>query len=435
MRLSAATLLPLLLIAFAGQPPRVGDWRCDFTVPDAPTRWNLQGRISAERVTLGTAGNQVQAIRIAAESGAGLVSKPGLLPAALDRFESIDFQVFRKEADAKTPLALDVLFLEENPRVFRQRRFVLEGAGWQTVRVPLCWFHPGPVGVAAWPEIRRLALVCRSGGSFWLANLGLTAGTREHPTEPSGDELAKFAFADQSKVRRLETPRARLLTNAPQLELARLAAHLDRVHAAFFRRLPFLQPPAAPPWLLVFAQTSEFRSFVVRFAEQHGATARPPTTAGFTMMGTALSTWDERHGSLRSVYTHEYIHALLEASARLPNTGDWVQEGLATLFQAEFHPDFRLAEMVRGQWQRQRPLAELCDGKPPRLEDYWQAASLWHCLASEPKYQPALPKLLAALRTSESSRLEPHLRPVLGTSWEALTRDWTLHCRREFGVP
>jgi hypothetical protein len=204
---------------------------------------------------------------------------------------------------------------------------------------------------------------------------------------------------------------------------------LEDVAAAARKELPFLEEMESPPYLNVFANPAEYKRFPVRLANAIGQTADEAESSGRTTAGVAGSTWSEERGTLRPVYTHEYIHALLERAGRLPNRGDWLHEGLATHYQQRFHPQAGLAESIRAGLDQGWPLERLCDGKETPQEQYWQALSFVdYLLAVRPKEFAAL---VVALRDAGSTNVGPHLVTVMQTDWPTLTADWKAYWMKQ----
>jgi hypothetical protein len=111
----------------------------------------------------------------------------------------------------------------------------------------------------------------------------------------------------------------------------------------------------------------------------------------------ATAGWDPEKGSLRPVFLHEFVHSFFELSAGLPQEGGWVQEGLASYYQLQFHPQADLAKIVQAGLRDPKshlPLKDLCSGKRIPTNRYWQAMTVWQFLLSTPKYREKLPHAL-----------------------------------------
>ena len=80
-------------------------------------------------------------------------------------------------------------------------------------------------------------------------------------------------------------------------------------------------------------------------------------------------------------------------------------------------------------------LAKLCSGIAIGTPRYWQAATLWQMLLSDPRYQPKLKKLIERLTAANSTDLGPHLEPLWQTDFDKLTADWRAFCERKYGRP
>jgi hypothetical protein len=191
------------------------------------------------------------------------------------------------------------------------------------------------------------------------------------------------------------------------------------------------------PFLVIAPTRDAYRKFVTDFVTALNSQIAPPASDGFTFHGVAASYWDPQQGTLRPVYTHEYVHAALAEAMRIDNQGEWLHEGLGTYYQMKFHPQANLKQIVQQGLQApdyMTPLPRLCNGEAISNRRYWQAMTLVELLLSEPKYRQQLPQLIEALRNSKSTNLEPHLKPVLKTDWAQLTDDWRKHCQKHYAV-
>jgi hypothetical protein len=301
--------------------------------------------------------------------------------------------------------------------------------------------------------VKEIAFRLRDEGSFTIDTLW-TEPTSTPRTEFAPTELiARLAFpkplvvaaeekvldaathASTASVRSLETRDVQLLTNAKSLELERLAAHLSTVAKQVRKEMPFLAETQQGPLLVIFQEPTEYHSFIARHTRRLNVLINLPETPGFTVQGVSSSVWNKEHGSLRSVFTHEFLHGYFCHTTRIPCRGEWLQEGLATYFQLKFHPQDNLSQIVREglkSSQKQTVLRVLCNGHHIKLTEYWQAGTLWQMLLNEPRYQSHMATLFQRIEATASTDLAPHLEPVWQTDWDKLTTDWRTFCEREF---
>ncbi|MDQ3621808.1 MAG: hypothetical protein M3463_04865 [Verrucomicrobiota bacterium] len=166
--------------------------------------------------------------------------------------------------------------------------------------------------------------------------------------------------------------------------------------------LPFLEESSDLAPLLVFSSRDAYRAFPARLAAKLNAEATVPRAGGFTVFGIATSFWDPEQGSLRPVYTHEFVHALLSDRLRLDNRGEWLHEGLASRYQLRFHPQENFGAIVAdglAAASRRLPLERLCDGQPIPSNRYWQALTVAGMLLQQEKYAPRAGRLFKRCET------------------------------------
>ncbi len=406
--------------------------------------WAAQGELKAERgegpaleeaAALGPAG---QAVKIQAEARSVIFTKSDRVACDWPATRSLSLWVYRspEEAERRASTTIEVQFYEKNGKSRFWRVANLEHTGWKQVRVPLSWTRWGGNYIPEWKEVNRLAIFFRTPGELWIDSIAVEPGTAAAGAEITVEELAALAFPgeEEGTIRRFAREPVLVLTNAPKLEGEELAAHLLRVTEAVEADLPFLEKPAAIAPLLVFAEEEQYRQFIPRLAEQLASQGRPPTSGGFTTQGIATSSWSEEYGTLRPVFAHEYVHALLADRLRIANSGEWLHEGIAVRYQLRFHPQENFAALVRGALAdpaAQRPLVELTNGEPISTRHYWQAATLVDWLFTE-KNRPRLHELVKAMREAGSTNLSPHVETVLGTNWKALEAEWREYCETTY---
>lgn len=375
---------------------------------------------------------------VTAEEGA-VVALTGV-PEDWRNVRSVGFSVYRapEEVEAHPTTTLEVRVVQPDNRAWHWRKVELSHVGWAEIVLPLRWFRWSDGRTPSLAEVEHLALYFRTPGTVVVDNLYLVEG------DPGAalltlDDLAPVAFpgAPEDQLARRETESVRLLTDEPALDTDQLATHLGEVDARIRADLPFLAQPDAPPMMLVFASTGGYRTFHPRFGAMLNSDLAPPRSSGFTVLGIATSTWEDRFGTLRPVYAHEYVHAVLAASAGLPNHGEWFQEGMASRYQLQFHPQANLGQIVAdgiADPDMHLPLKKLCSGKPIPENRYWQAATVIQLLLARKDYRSKLPDLLEAFRQARTTDLGPALGSILGTDWETLEADWLAFCREHYGI-
>ena len=164
------------------------------------------------------------------------------------------------------------------------------------------------------------------------------------------------------------------------------------------------------------------------------ASIAPPTSPGFTMHGVSASSWI-RHKARCDRYSARVRAWMLTVRYDLPNTGEWIQEGLASYYQLKATPQPNFNDIVRHSLTKPAaflPLETLCNGQGIPLNRYWQAVTVCDMLLNDDKYKGKTPDLFARLHEVDSTDLGPHLEPVYGVTWEEFLNNWKYFCTKRY---
>jgi hypothetical protein len=435
-------LLPEFAAGSRGAEAKKAETLFDFE-QELAASWSAQGDLQAARKPLVEAGPaqgpERSGVEIRAAARSGLATRPGKIPRDWRKYEELAFWVYRAPEEARrTPSsAIEVQLLETDLKARFWRKVDLRHEGWKQLTLPLRWFRTGTGRVPRWDRLDRLHFWFRDESRVWIDSITVREGATDRSSELSAEDLRAVAFpgVERDRVKIVRTEHVLLLTNAPALETDKLADHLRKVTEAVRREMPFLDPPASSPCLIVFATREEYQAFVPRFAEKLNSVGSPPQSGGFTMQGLATSFWDPIQGTLRPVYTHEFVHSLLERTAGLANQGEWLQEGLANRYQLQFHPQKNLPTIVANglKDEKQRsPLRLLCNGKSVPLNRYWQAVTVVDTLMRAEPFQPRFAEVMAAFARNGSTDLGPVLENVLKVDWDRFETEWKKHTEKAF---
>jgi len=225
-----------------------------------------------------------------------------------------------------------------------------------------------------------------------------------------------------------------LISDCSKIDTNKLADHLQTVAESVLKQLALPKQEGLRGTLIVFDRDADYRQFVPRLGAYWNAHAAEPKSGGFTVQAIATAAYSEQHGTLRPVFTHEFIHSLLARALRVSNRGEWLHEGLANYYQLRFHPQENIAEIVRSGVEdpsNHLPLEQLCSGKPVPMNRYWQAMTVVEMLLTDDAYRASLPQLLEAFGTDGSTDLGPRLE-ILGKDWASLAEDWKRFCLRHY---
>lgn len=422
-----AAVLIRATLALAGEIPLE-----DFDRTPLGKRWSANGPVKAERtaVTEPAAGAAGQALHLTAEGRSAVISKPGTL--ALKELPKAEQLVFRARG-GKEATVFDMVFPEEDGKACFWRKVELPAGGaWQEIRLPLAWFRWESGRVPDWSRVTSLGFRLRSPTELWIDGLALCDDDPARGADVTLAELEALAFESlPAPARHKDAGAFWLLTNAPALELDKLAEHLFKVLAQLRADLGLPEKGGRPVVLIVFAEDAQYRDSVGRYAKQLNAAAEAPKSDGFHLQGVALSCWKEAQGTLRPVFLHEFVHGTLSELAGVDSARMcWLQEGMANRYQLEFHPQASLAGIIAEGLAKpdcRTELKVLCNGENIPMNRYWQAATVVDLLLTDPALRTKVPALMEAIRREGSTRLEPHLEKVLGMTWAQFEEAWRRH--------
>ncbi len=432
-----SSLAIVWLLGAACSAPFGPDTRLDFEQEGLANTWSASGAIQASRRPVpeaaGEGGPAGHGVELRAGAGTTLYTKNGVVVPDWRSFEGVSFWVYRDtdEVEARPTVTIEMQLYESDGRARFWRRVLLDRAGWTQVVVDLRWCSWGGGRIPRWDAIARLALHFRDETHLWIDSIEIVDEEDGPGARVPLEELGETVFSGRAALRFHADDAIEILTDAAALDLAAVSSHLAAVRASVDHDLPFLDPPAERPRVLVFAQDEDYRAFPGRLAERLVRSAAPPAGDGFTLMGIAGTVYDPAQGNVRPTLTHEFVHALLSRCIAIDNSTEWLHEGFANHFQLRFHPQASVASIVRrgiSDPSRRLPLARLCDGKPIPTRAYWQAATLVRMLIEDAAFSSHLAELLAGMRAAGSTALEPHLETLGVEGFDELTERWIEFC-------
>lgn len=381
-------------------------------------------------------------LHVSTGGDAAIATREGVVPADWSACETISLWIHRSHEEAQRRAASTIeLQLVEAPGVRAWRKVVVDHAGWRRFELPLRFFGWDATRTPRLDRVVALVVRFRDAAELVLDGIRVHDRAGGPGAHLALDDVRRLAFGEPREadgVRALVRPDLEIVTDAAALDLAALAARLERAAALLEPLAPAGGDPRRTPRLIVFAGDEAYRAFAPRVAEAFGRVAASPRSDGFTLLALAHAAGSEAHGSDRPVFVHEFVHSWLECRALLPNQGEWIQEGLANHVQMELHPQPGLATLMRDALADPAaavPLVELTGGGPIGGARYWQAMALVQALLELPRYADRFGKLVAALRDAGSTALSPHLGPVLATDLEQLERDWRDHAAARYAEP
>ena len=403
----------------------------DFEQGPLSTRWTAVGVVNATRKAIAPPDAAVadgptgQGVTVKTEGGGGIYAKSGTLPADWRPYASISFWVYRSPDESKrhAKSAIELQMYEADGKAKFWRKFEVNHTGWQRYTADLKWFRWGNGRVARWDRVDRAGFWFRDAAELTIDRIALTRGSRANAAVPSPEDLAAVAFPgmdvdDATIVRRKGFA---LISNSADLDAAKLADHLEKVRRRVQSEWSAISKPVEDAVLIVFAEEREYQKFPPRFAAEMNSNAAETTSGGYSIQGVSTSFWLAERGTLRPVYTHEFVHSLITHYGRIGDAGGWFQDGMANYYQLQFHPQEGFDRIVRAGLENEdyrTPFSELCTGKSIESHRYWQALTLVEMMLADDKFRQQLPKLIAAFEKASSTDLTPHLKPVFDTDWD-----------------
>lgn len=348
---------------------------------------------------------------------------------------ALSLWVFRRPTDER-PETIELRCVENDGRAHFWRKIELRHSGWKLIKVPLSAMRWGDQRAPRWDKVKNLVLFVRQQSELWIDSLWLSAGANKEASELAGPRLARLAFpqSDAARVAVVRRERVELISDCARIDAEKLADHLQSVAETVLKQLALPEQEGLRGTLIVFDRDSDYRQFVPRLGAYWNAQAAEPQSGGFTVQAIATAAYSEQHGTLRPVFTHEFIHSLLARALRISNRGEWLHEGLANYYQLRSHPQENIAEIVRSGVENpvsHLPLEQLCNGKPIPMNRYWQAMTVVEMLLTDDAYRATLPRLLGAFGTDGSTDLGPRL-DILGKDWASFAEDWQRFCLKHY---
>jgi hypothetical protein len=436
----------LLVVAAVGraEPPKA-KVLFDFERGGLQSQWTAADKLSVRQTKLPqpATGSGVVPAGIAAQidtpARGRLVGKANQVPRDWAKYGELSLWVYRTPEEARRvpTLTFEVAAFEADSSASFWRRVDVTREGWQQVTLPLKWFRQDPGAGIRWDRIERVEFRFREEAHLWIDAVALHEGTSDTAAYLSARDVSALAFPGvaAADVRETKAEHAWILTDVPDLDLDKLSAHLKLVSDAVYGDLPFLEKPVSPPLVVVFSTRGKYQAFSPALGKLLNAQIAVPQSGGYTIMGIATSSWDPAQGTLRPVYAHEFVHALLENCTRLGNRSEWFHEGFANYYQLKFHPQKNFRDIVvQGlkNPQARSPLRELTAGTPISGERYWQAATVVDLFLANDQYHGRLGELFRAFQKSRSTALAPHLEKVLNKDFDKFEQDWRARCAKAY---
>ncbi len=399
--------------------------------------WATHGAVTAQRFQSAT-DHREDTLHIKTEGDFAIHSP--LRDGDLSQIQEAGYLTFKAFHKSSETMRIDVLGYEADKSTYFWRKVTIEPGGWQTIQLPLCWFRWAAGRVPDWAAVQSLGFRGSAGVDLWIGDIAFIdrpdGGAAAAATETDYVELMA-SVSSQKNLRSYCDDDLWLFTDCDQLDAERLREHLRGVRAHFLEKMGIDHPHPTPPKMFVFQEKGEYQQFAIEAAAMLNASTSKPSCDGLHLQGLALSSYVEGQGSLRSVFTHEFVHSLCSHYARLdPASGDWMQEGIATWFQCMTDPQAGLSKIVLDGLNKESfrwTLEKLTTDPKLPLKRYWQAMTLVDYFMNAPEVAAKWPELLKAVRNSGKTDLSHHLTTVYEMDFEELEKSWMDYTRRSAG--
>lgn len=436
-RFACGFVLVLATSARAADPPPTV--LCDFETGEPTDGWTIKNLIVAEIETPHGRG-----LKLVAKDETTQQPFVGFVHRASPVADWRTFAAFamRVRVDAKAPVEMRLQALTAGGAGRKLRRFVVEPGDWRDVVLPLRDFRDETADrCGSFAAVERVLLRWDKGaGAVSIDDLRLLPGGRGALScTKTAEDWRRLGFAD-AKSRVVESDRFVLLDDAPALadaDAKRLLARLEEGLKVLADRYGVTGELGDKVPFFVFATRSEYEAFPPRLGEHFGATVSPPKVDGLSIFGAGMSSFDPAQGWDRPVFLHEALHGAIERLLGVSSDGNWIQEGLATAVQAQFHSwtfdRMRLAEsfVKRSGWIV--PWSELFAKPRVAMTSYPQIASIMDFLAE--KRRDSLPKVWNAVRALKEplhTCAPEAIATALGTDVKSLEEEWLAWGEHEY---
>ncbi|MEM9185430.1 MAG: hypothetical protein AAGB00_02925 [Planctomycetota bacterium] len=417
----------------------------DFETPGLSKTWNAKGQIKAARAPIPSPnggklvnGPTGAGLELSTGGGALIHTKAGALNVPWEEIEVISFWVYRGQDEAvrrgSSTIELQLHEKDGGSRYWRKAVCDQRG-GWKKFEVPLRWMAWGGNAVPDWKRINRLAFWFRDPAEVVIDHVTVRRGG-EGSARLTPRVIAEAAFGADAEVNITKNNRLALVSDVEGLSAEGFLDHAQAVADDVLKTFPWLSPPPLPTPFVLFAKEEAYRTFPGRFAARQLRVAPRVESDGYTFQGIATTWIDQRREPLRPVFTQEFVHAMLARTVRIPNSGEWLHEGIGNYFQLKHYPQGDFADTVlRGvrDPNRRLTLPTLCSGNKIPTRYYWQAVTVVELLMQDETYRPRLPEVVDWFRENGATNLDTPLKQILKTDWGAFEKRWLDHCHRAYG--
>lgn len=418
----------------------------DFEEGSLNGDWTATGRISVAREP-----DPVEAegfaIRIEAAGPSVLSTQPGAIQEDWGDYSELRFRAYLPPD--QDPTTIEVQLGEHDANARFTRTVEIDQPGWNEYTVELRWMSPVSGRLPNWGAIQRLLFQFPKPTNIHIDDIALVK-IPEVGLEPTWDELLELAYPTpdgeeeiaEDEVRlgiAIDLPHVLLIAPSIEHDPANLLEELAEIRRELDEDLGILRVDAQPI-LVVLPDRRQFAEFCERLAHRYGRTVEPPTSDGVTILGYAITYWDEETGWERPALIHEYVHSVLDRQARLPSRSEWVHEGFANWYQIRYRESESLEtlyEELEASNERS-PIARIVTGDRITQEQYPRALSIIDFLIDSPELRERLPLMLQSFASFGTTDLRSVSEPVLGVPLGDLTamyQEWLRTRLRDLRIP
>lgn len=374
------------------------------------------------------------------------------LPENADPTASLALQASIKveSLDAAAPIVLRWFALDANGKPMFQHRLKSRDGEWQKYCEPLAHWAWARGRVGDWASVRSFVLTIEGRAkSIWLDEIELLHGeAMPKGALPTRAWLKELAFESRPN-RAASEGDVWIATDLPdEISAEHLDALLKKVLAARTWLKNTFGPafrtadPGRPISVLILSSKEAQVKLLNRLGEAWTMQVMPSNAGGYTVLDIATippAPPGKLSAAERPVYLHEAVHAMVGRDLRIVSGGEltnWFQEGIANFVQLCANPE----SLDRAVYVKNfaRPIG--AEGKtffkpmkmllttPAKSEHYAQLASVVAFLTE--KRREWLRAIATGLAEGEAAE---KILPKIGTSFEALEKEWLEWGRAAFG--
>lgn len=307
------------------------------------------------------------------------------------------------------------------------RKVTVSHKGWKKITLPLRWFRWAGKISPSWNEISRIAFFPRAKCSFVVdqiqfEDLDGKAGLFVN----SAEDISKNLLPD-SDPKSYEKDFL-IVSENKKVDVQKLGEHFEKVLNEIYLKVPSLkrEKNEAKPYLVIVNDGEGFKKALGKFGELQVSQVPGTELSGYSMMNSAFSSYSEKYGTMRPVYLHEFMHAVMATQGRILKSHNWVHEGFANYIQMKYQPQKGLGKIILQSMNREglnNHILKLTENDDIQFKDYVYvlmiAETLWEC----EKYSTKIGQFFEYVENSGDTNFKEILKKIYQKSFDEFMAD------------